>query len=77
MGIFFRKPKPEGAPSAADERRSQNSDTSKIRWIPYCVKTDRRLYRCDRTAERILDYSHTVFHCRRLTQEKVITVYIH
>ena len=31
VGIFFRKPKTEGAPSAADERRIQNSDTSKIR----------------------------------------------
>ena len=55
MGIFFRKPKTKDAPSAADGRRSQNSDTSKIQWIPNCVKTERRLYRCDRPAERILD----------------------
>ena len=30
MGIFFRKPKTEGALSAVDERRIQNLDTSKI-----------------------------------------------
>ena len=37
MGIIFQKPKTEGAPSLADERRIQNSYTSKIRWIPNCV----------------------------------------
>ena len=37
VGIFFRKPETESAPSVSDECRIQNSDTSKIRWIPNCV----------------------------------------
>ena len=86
VGIFFRKPKTEGEPSAADERRIQNSDTSKIRWIPNCVNNRTSTVPLwptgweDLGFEKVAAYphSHAAFHCRRLTNSrKVTTDYIH
>ena len=95
---FFRKPKTEGAPRAADERRIQNSDTSKTRRIPNCINNRTSTVPLwpvgweDLGTDKVAahPHSHAAFytrlsaqthwckswHCRRLTQEKVITVYI-
>ena len=73
MGIFFRKPKTGGSPSAADECRMQNSDTSKIRWIPNCINNRTSTVPLCRPAEKILDLRRSL-HVHTAKQHSIAEV---